>query len=691
MSLTTSSSDLAAVESSPISRPRYLESWTSEVRLREMIASMPVPMYVTDCDGHITIFNDLAAALWGREPVVGVDKWCGSWKAWWPDGQPLDLSECPMAVTLRTGRPTRGVEIVIERSDGSRAFVLPHPEPLFNERGEMIGALNVLVDITEQKEAAERLKRYEQIFANSTEAITIISPEGQYLEQNTAHRQLTKFEDEDLAGRTPEIHMGEAMFREIRQSLETQGRFHGEFKSRHKGGIERDIELSAFAVTDGAGTPQCYVGIKRDITDRKRDEEALRNETKALATIQRIGITLNSQLDLNAIVQALTDASTDLVGAEFGSFFYNSDDGEEGCCQLFTLTGASTEEFAKYPRPRPVGVFTLTFRNEGTVRCDDVAKDPRYGQAAPFHGMPDGHLPIASYLAVSVVSQTGDVIGGLFFGHSQPAMFTERHERLVEGIAAQAAIAIDHARLYGQVRSMNEELERRVRERTADLEAANEEMQGFTYTVSHDLRGPLRAIAATSRMLIEDYGNDLDHEGLTLLLRQSAAANKMGQLIDDLLKLSRLGRQELTRDPVDLTALAHLATQAVVGQHPKPHELVIDPDMEAVGDSKLLYFVLENLISNAFKFAKGEGVPTLHVGSLTRNGQRVFFVRDNGTGFDQEYASKVFLPFERLVRDDEYPGTGIGLANVKRIVERHGGKVWAQSSPGAGATFFFTL
>ncbi len=257
-----------AVEERAVRGQRFLGSWTSESRLRQIIASMPVPMYATDREGAITIFNDLAAAMWGREPRVGIDKWCGSWRIFTAKGEPMELDQCPMAITLRTGRPVLGMEIMIERPDGPKAFVLPHPQPLFDEAGQVVGAINVLVDITEQKGTARRLQRYEQIFANSTEAISVISPEGQYLEQNAAHRLLTMFDDEDLAGRTPEFHMGEAMFREIRQALEAKGRYHGEFVSRHKGGMERDIELSAFAVKDDDGAPLCYVGIKRVITDR---------------------------------------------------------------------------------------------------------------------------------------------------------------------------------------------------------------------------------------------------------------------------------------------------------------------------------------------------------------------------------------------------------------------------------------
>jgi signal transduction histidine kinase len=228
------------------------------------------------------------------------------------------------------------------------------------------------------------------------------------------------------------------------------------------------------------------------------------------------------------------------------------------------------------------------------------------------------------------------------------------------------------------------DLEQRVKERTEELEAANREMEGFTFSVSHDLRGPLRAIMSTSMILKEDFGGQLPDEAKDQLDRQARAAKKMGDLIDDLLKLSRIGRQEISRQPIDLAVLAEEALE----DHKNNVNCQIEPGLEVRADEKLMRLAIQNLLDNAIKFSKHDVKPSIVLGRVDES---TFFVRDNGIGFDMRYAEKLFLPFERLVLDSEYPGTGIGLANVRRIIERHGGKVWAEAEPGKGATFYFTL
>ncbi|AIE84175.1 sensor histidine kinase, PAS, PAS, PAC, incomplete PAS and PAC domain-containing [Fimbriimonas ginsengisoli Gsoil 348] len=234
-------------------------------------------------------------------------------------------------------------------------------------------------------------------------------------------------------------------------------------------------------------------------------------------------------------------------------------------------------------------------------------------------------------------------------------------------------------------RELNQELEARVETRTAELVDANREMEGFTYTVSHDLRAPLRAIMSTSMILLEETGGKLSPEERSLLERQAHNAKHLGVLIDELLKLSRISRQDMKFVRFDLSDLTAQVARELVDGFGEHVSLEIDPSLEAVGDPKLVKFVLLNLLENAVKFSPNGG--TVRVGA--RDG--TFFVKDEGIGFDPRYRDKLFRPFERLVSQSEYPGTGIGLANVKRIVERHGGKVWAESTPGHGSTFWFSL
>ncbi len=247
-----------------------------------------------------------------------------------------------------------------------------------------------------------------------------------------------------------------------------------------------------------------------------------------------------------------------------------------------------------------------------------------------------------------------------------------------------------HERVLSEqgLRTLNAELDERVHRRTRDLQLANEEMEGFTYSVSHDLRAPLRAVVATSRILLTEM-ESLDEAHRDLLQRQVYNCNRLATLIDELLKLSRLTRHDIVRVPVDLGRLAREIFSEVARAYPRGCNFEASDDLIGVGDARLLRLVLWNLIDNAVKFSPSGG--TIRFGRLRPETEPTFFLSDEGVGFDMAFAAKLFLPFERLVLESEFPGTGIGLTNVKRIIQRHGGRVWAESSPGKGSTFYFTL
>lgn len=235
-------------------------------------------------------------------------------------------------------------------------------------------------------------------------------------------------------------------------------------------------------------------------------------------------------------------------------------------------------------------------------------------------------------------------------------------------------------------------LEERVRERTAALEAANKELEAFSYSVSHDLRAPLRSIDGFSKVLLEKYAGNIDATGQDYLDRVRNAAVRMGRLIDDMLNLSRIGRQEMHRVPVPLSDIAEAVIADLRQRDPERQVLVeVQPGLKVSGDPGLLRIVLENLLGNAWKFTSKTAEARIEVGVTTRDGATLYYVRDNGAGFDMRYADKLFTPFQRLHTEDEFPGTGIGLAIVQRIITRHGGRVWAEGREGAGATVYFTL
>lgn len=228
--------------------------------------------------------------------------------------------------------------------------------------------------------------------------------------------------------------------------------------------------------------------------------------------------------------------------------------------------------------------------------------------------------------------------------------------------------------------------------RATELEASNRELEAFSYSVSHDLRAPLRGIDGFSQALIEDCGPRLDHTGHEYLHRIRRAAQRMGLLIDNMLRLARVTRSEMNYAHVDLTAMAMaIAADLEKSKTPGRTSIHVQPGLSAYGDQALLHIAVENLLENAIKFTGNAPQPRIEIGAEWQNNRLVYFVRDNGAGFDMTYASKLFGAFQRLHREEEFPGTGIGLATVKRIIRRHGGEIWAESAVGTGSTFFFTL
>jgi PAS domain S-box-containing protein len=480
-------------------------------------------------------------------------------------------------------------------------------------------------------------------------------------------------------------------------------RFAAEYKSLH-----RWFDVYAFRVGDPRERKVAV--IFNNITERRRAEESLRDETRILELLNNTGSAIAGQLDLQTLVQIVTDAATKLCGAKFGAFFYNVIDSQGEKYLLYSLSGAPREAFEKFGLPRNTPVFDPTFTGQGVVRSDDITADPRYGTMAPHHGMPKGHLPVRSYLAVPVISRSGEVIGGLFFGHPETKVFTERSERILVGVAAQAAIAIDNARLYEaaqreiaerknvaeklqiareELSHHAEDLEKQVTTRTASLREALNQLEEFSYSVSHDLRAPLRAIVGYSRVFREDHGGALAPEAHMYLDKISRSAERMEQLVNDVLTLSRVARADLKLRPIPLQQFI----DDLVEQHPLPPgtEISITTPHTVMGDEGRLGQAISNLVSNAVKFVPPEEKPVVRVRSELAGNRVRIWVEDQGIGIPPQHRGKLFGMFQRLPANRPYEGTGIGLAIVRKAVEVMGGSVGMESNEPKGSRFWIEL
>lgn len=433
------------------------------------------------------------------------------------------------------------------------------------------------------------------------------------------------------------------------------------------------VEIHAYPLFDDEGQVVLVIEHIRDITERKRTEERL---AKLNETFLSFGA--DTQENINRLVA--------LCGEQLGAVCALYNRIEDG---MLCAIGSWNAPADFVPRDKPEGhiCYDLIRHKDDDLRVlrnlqesDYAGTDPnvlRYGLKT-YVGKP--------------VTFGGSNVGSLCVVYQDDHVPTEEDKKLLGILAGAIGIEEKRKRADEEIRRLNADLEKRVAERTAQLEAANQELESFSYSVSHDLHTPLMILEGFIRELKDRYADRLDDTGRYFLERIRNAGQRMGQLIDAILRLSSLPRSEIHRETIDLSRMVTLIAAELRQREPARRiDIIVAPGILAFGDRRLLKIALENLMGNAWKYTGRQARPIIEFGLEETEGKKVYFVRDNGIGFSMEGAGRLFMPFQRLHDLEEFPGHGIGLATVKRIIDRHGGSIWGRGESGKGATFFFTL
>jgi PAS domain S-box-containing protein len=644
----------------------------------ELFDHLPIAIYTCDKDGYITSFNKAAVKLWGRTPETNKELWCGSWKIFKPNGQPLPLDTCPMARTLKEGIAIEGEEIIVLRPDGVKVNVLPYPVPVFDANGTITGAVNTLIDITEQRNSERKQAMLASIITTSDDAIISKTLDGIVTSWNYGAQQLFGYTESEAIGRSitmliPKDRLMEEteILSKIRKGEKVE---HYKTLRMTKDGIEIPVSLAISPMMDTKGNIIGASKIARNVSKQQVAEHTLQQYAENLEILNTVGKVISEKLDVQEILQNVTDATTMLSGAAFGAFFYNKLDEEGESYMLYTLSGAPREAFEKFGMPRNTDVFAHTFNGLGIVRVDDITKDPRYGHNHPHYGMPKGHLPVVSYLAVPVVSKSGAVIGGLFLGHPEPGRFTKEHEILISGVTSQASVALDNAKLYEEIQVLNSKKDE------------------FIGLASHELKTPMTSL--NGYLQIIDRSLPADDKNKLFIQKALSQINKLSGLISDLLDVSKIeaGKLPFTYAAFNLPQLIEEVVD-LMQYSTKSHRIIICSDIDDLlvnADRQRIEQVVINLISNAIKYSPQ--ADHINVSVSRQDNNAVVTVQDFGIGINKEQHDRIFSRFYRV--DDvasHISGLGIGLYISNEIITRHQGKLSVDSETGKGSTFKFEI
>jgi PAS domain S-box-containing protein len=580
---------------------------------------------------------------------------------------------------IKAGTAITHFETVRQRKDGTLIPISLTVSPIMDDTGRVIGASKIARDMSERAQLDVASRRLAAVVESSDDAIITKDLNSIITSWNSAAERMFGYAAAEAIGQSIRMLIPDELQSEedvVLAKIRAGDKIdHFETIRQHRDGTRLAISLTVSPLRNEHGTIVGASKVARDVTERARLLASAREQAMITEKLGEVGAMVASTLDRETIVQKVTDIATELTHAEFGAFFYNVTDAESGdAYMLYTLSGASRDAFAQFPQPRATAVFAPTFRGEGPVRIDDVTADPRYGKSAPYFGMPPGHLSVRSYLAVPVKGVHDDVLGGLFFGHSEVGVFSAQHERLALGVAAWASVALENARLY------------------TEAQAANRMKDEFLAVLSHELRTPLNAIVGYSRLL---RGGILSPEkaarGLETLERN---ATWLTQIVEDVLDVSRIvaGKIRLDVQPVELPLIVDNAVAtiqpAAEAKGIRVQTMVDSGTGPVSGDPGRLQQVVWNLVSNAVKFTPKNGRVQVRLERV--NSHVEITVSDTGMGIRPDFLPYVFERFRQADSGTtrKTGGLGLGLSIVRHIVEMHGGTVEASSpGEGQGATF----
>ena len=592
----------------------------------------------------------------------------------------------------------------LRRHDGEYRYVAVRGVPVLKPDGSVREWMGTCTDITERHLAAEAVRRASaynrSLLEASLDPLVTINPQGRITDVNNATEEATGYSRSELIGTDfsnyfTEPESARAGYQQVFREGWVQDY---ELEIRHRDGHTTPVVYNASVYKDESGRAMGVFAAARDISERKKAEEELLQVNRALKALTECNEAMVRASKESDLLERVCRVLVEVGGFRLVWVGYAEQDEaksvrpvahagfEEGYLATLNITWADEE--------RGRGPTGTAIRTGQPCVARSYLEDPK---VVPWRAEAT-RRGYASSIALPLIAD-GRTLGALTLYSQAVDAFHGKEVSLLEDLATDLAFGIhalragtERKRAEEEIRSLNENLERRVGERTAELEAMNKELEAFTYSVSHDLRAPLRHIDGFSRLLQEDYSSKLDDTAQHYLDRIRTGTLNMGRLIDDLLSLSRIGRREPTPK---LTGLGSLVKEVLNEFQSETIGRRIEwkvgglPFVEC--DPSLMKLVFQNLLSNALKFTRPRDVAVIEVGQTVVNGQPAIFVRDNGVGFSMKHVDKLFGVFQRLHREADFEGTGVGLATVQRIIHKHSGRTWAEGEIDKGATFFFTL